>query len=104
MTRWIEDVMTRTYEHSRRIGIECNERFEVIDKDIRKIEEVTARKIGGISDRVDKTTDMVKDNHEKLKIDIFTQKKDFSEALKETDKNITMQIEDLRHQMTVFVS
>ena len=95
MTRWIEDVMKRTYEHSRKIGVECNDRMDEIELKIKKNEENTLKKISTINDIVDRCRGEIKAVDEKAKMELFSCKQEMQRAMHESDVNVAMQIETI---------
>ena len=103
MTRWIEDVMKRTYEHSRKVDVAANERMEEIEMKIKKNEDNIQKKVSALNDMLDRCRGDIKGVDEKAKMENFNTKQEIQRAMHESDVNVAMQIESIRDMVHVCI-
>ena len=103
MTRWIEDVMKRTYEHSRKVAVEANDRMEEAEMKIKKNEDNIQKKVTVLNDMLDRCRGDIKGVDEKAKMDNFNTKQEIQRAMHESDLNVAMQIETIRDMVHVCI-
>lgn len=81
MTRWIEDIMKRTYEHSRRIELDSNDKIELLTKKVNNNQELLTGMIDRMNLNVTKNKKEAQENHAKVLKNMQTMKKDFKQAM-----------------------
>ena len=81
MTRWIEDIMKRTYEHSRRIELDSNDKIELLTKNVNNNQELLTGMIDRMNLNVTKNKKEAQENHAKVLKNMQTMKKDFKQAM-----------------------
>lgn len=103
MTRWIEDVMKRTFDHSRRIGKETNDRMIGVEKHMESENVAMDRKIEQIEAHSEKVRRDLQDIANKLKKDMSALSRETQSALKEQGESLLKNVDTLNGKLTVFI-
>ena len=73
--------MKRTYEHSRRIELDCNDKIEVLAKKVTNNQELLTGMIDRINLNMTKNKKEAQGDHAKVLKNMQTMKKDFKQAM-----------------------
>jgi len=73
--------MKRTYEHSRRIELDSNDKIETLSKRVNNNQELLTGMIDRINLNVTKNKKEAKDDHAKVLKNMQTMKNDFKQAM-----------------------
>lgn len=73
--------MKRTYEHSRRIELDSNDKIELLTKKVNNNQELLTGMIDRMNLNVTKNKKEAQENHAKVLKNMQTMKKDFKQAM-----------------------